>query len=392
MRIGIDCSNAIGERTGTGQYTFNLVSALSKIDKKNRYLLYPFFYYVFNNNYKEKAAELPNTDNFKIAFKKIPFPAVLLRRLWIEKISAGLKEFMLGKVDIVHSTTFCAPKFKNKKKRLVETIYDLTVLTHPECHQKHNVDHCLKGIRNAINYADALIAISEHTKNDLINYLNAPPELITVTPLAADPDYREITDSSVLGAVRKKCSLPQNFVLFVGSLEPRKNVRTLLKSYAALPENIKKEFSLVIAGASGWLNSDIPALVKELRIEDITVFPGFIDKGDLNALYSAASLFVYPSLYEGFGLPILEAMACGTPVITSNTSSMPEVAGDAARLIDPTDTDELASALEDILTDEAIRNKMRKKGLDRASLFSWEKCARETLAVYEKVYANPRRV
>lgn len=391
MKIGIDCSNAIGERTGTGQYTFNLVTALSKIDRNNRYVLYPFFYYVFDSNYKEKLAELPKKENFKVAFRNVPISAKFLRNFLVRQ-SERIKEYALGNVDIVHSTTFCAPKFRSPKKRMVETIYDLTFLTHPECHQKQNIDHCLKGTKNAIEYADALIAISEHTKSDLINYLNAPPDLITVTPLAADPDYRAITDSSMLDEVRNKYKLPRQFVLFVGSLEPRKNVKTLLKAYAALSAPVKKEFSLVIAGAKGWLNSDIPELVKELGIKDRTVFPGFIDMADMNALYSAASLFVYPSLYEGFGLPILESMACGTPVITSNTSSMPEVAGDAARLIDPTDTDELASALASILMDESCRKKMRQMGLERASLFSWEKCARETLAVYEKVYANPRRV
>src|SRR3972149_10010834 len=161
--------------------------------------------------------------------------------------------------------------------------------------------------------------------------------MMTVTHLAAGPEYHEIKDPPALDVVRKKYTLPRNYILFVGSLEPRKNVKTLLRSYASLSETVKREFSLVIAGAKGWLNSDIPGIVKELGIEKTTLFPGYIEKEDMSAVYSAASVFVFPSLYEGFGLPILEAFACGTPVITSNTSSMPEVAGDAAVLVDPAD-------------------------------------------------------
>ncbi|OGP12527.1 MAG: hypothetical protein A2052_00015 [Deltaproteobacteria bacterium GWA2_54_12] len=192
-------------------------------------------------------------------------------------------------------------------------------------------------------------------------------------------------DTSVLQRVRARYGLPAKFVLFIGSLEPRKNIKGLLRAYSCLPEKMQKEFPMVIAGGRGWLNSDIPGLVSELGIKDRVHFAGFINDEDLSAVYSMASLFVYPSLYEGFGLPILEAMACGTPVVTSKTSSMPEVAGDAAALIDPSDADELAFSMRQLLESDAKRAELVIKGFERAKMFSWEKCARETLAVYRRV-------
>jgi len=378
MRIGIDCSAAfLKDITGVGIYIYNLVHALSRVDTVNSYTLYPVFYNSFIGFEKK---DMPA--NFKIAHENSR--RLLSGVLWPALVPSGLKEAALGEVDIVHSNTFAGPVLK--KKKLVSTIYDATVFTHPECHSKGNVLRCRKGIEDSIRNARAIIAISEHTKKDLVERLNAPARMITVTHLAAGPEYHEIKDPSALEAVRKKYSLPHKYILFVGSLEPRKNVKTLLKGYASLSETVKREFSLVIAGAKGWLNSDIPGLVKELGIEQKTVFLGYIDKEDMSAVYSAASVFAYPSLYEGFGLPILEAFACGVPVITSNTSSMPEVAGDAAVLVDPLDAAALGAAMERILTDEAAQMDLRARGLERAALFSWERCARETIAVYEKVY------
>ena len=186
-------------------------------------------------------------------------------------------------------------------------------------------------------------------------------------------------------AARLKYSLPERYVLFVGSNEPRKNIKTLLAGYAALSEGLRKEFPLVIAGGRGWLNSEIPGVIKRLGIETSVRFAGYIGRNDMSAVYSGASVFAYPSLYEGFGLPILEAMSCGAPVITSNVSSMPEVAGDAARLVAPTDAEGLGEALGALLVDEGLRKEMRLKGLERGAMFSWDKCARETLALYRKV-------
>ncbi len=394
MKVAIDCSLAVGERGGVGQYSYNLVHALSRMDKSNSYIAYvlvPAVNYILRPG--SLNAGLPDSGDFKTVYKKIPVPYQLFRYFWLPGMPASLKEYMLGGLDadIIHSTTFCVPRFRDKRKKVVVTIYDVSVLTHPECHTKANISHCLKGIEDAVKYAHAIIAISNHTKEDLINYFKAPPELITVTHLAAGKDYHEVKDPEALASIKRKYGLPEDYILFVGSLEPRKNVKALIRAYSRLPEDLRKDFSLVIAGGKGWKNSDIPPLVKGLKIEDNIRFAGYIDSNDISGVYSGASLFAYPSLYEGFGLPILEAMSCGTPVITSDTSSMPEVAGDAARLIAPTNEDELADALKEVLEDKGLREEMRKKGLKQAAQFSWERCAKETLAVYRKVFENAQR-
>jgi glycosyltransferase involved in cell wall biosynthesis len=391
MTIGIDCSAVAGERSGLGQYAFNLVHALSEIDTANRYLLYILFPVTNYLLHRELVkVDLPDKANFRIFFRKIPVPYQLMRYLRVPGFSAKADEFMLGNLpaDIVHSTTFSVPRFRNRKKRLVVTIYDLTVLTHPEYHQKLNIRHCLEGIKDAVRYADRIIAISDHTKQDLMDHFRVPSDMIEVTPLAAGRNYRPVTDSRILDAARKKYGLPPRYVLFLGSLEPRKNVDALVQAYARLPEKLREEFSLVVAGARGWLNSEVHKAVEDLKIGSRVHFTGYVAEEDMSAVYSMSTVFVYPSFYEGFGLPVLEAMSCGAPVITSNTSSMPEVAGDAARLVSPKDIDEIAGALESVLEDEETRDRMRTRGLKRASGFSWEKCARQTLDIYQNVMAK----
>ncbi len=387
MKIAFDCSLVPGQRGGIGQYSLNLARALSRVDKVNDYTLYVLMTAARRARGGDKDLGLPEGGNFRVLVKTIPFPYQLFRYMRVPGMSRAFREYMLGDVDaqVVHSNTFCVPRFRDKSRKVVVTIYDASVATHPECHRRANVMHCLAGIKDAVKYADAIIAISKHTRDDLVRLFNAPPGLITVTHLAAGQEYHPVRDAGKLKAARKKYGLPEGgYVLFVGSLEPRKNVRTLLEAYAGIKESFKRDFPLVIAGGKGWMNSDIPGVVKDLKIEKHARFAGYIDSPDIAAVYSGASVFVYPSLYEGFGLPILEAMGCGTPVITSNTSSMPEVAGDAAVLVTPTDADALGGALEAVLGNDDARAEMGRKGLERAKMFSWEKCAKETLEVYRK--------
>lgn len=392
MRIAFDCSLVPGQRGGVGQYSYQLARAFSRVDADNTYTLFVLAHAGRKINVLKLG--LPDEGNFRVVVKKTPVPFQLMRFMrGLPVLKPHAREYMLGRIeaDIVHSNSFIVPEFKGSGKRVVVTVYDTSVMSHPECHRKFNIMHCVRGITEAVKRADAIIAISEHTKRDIIKYFNAPEDLITVTHLAAGPEYHEVRDPAALASVRARYDLPENYVLFVGSLEPRKNIKTLLKAYSVVPARLRKEFPLVIAGAKGWLNSDIPSLVEGLGIKESVRFTGYIDGHDISAVYSGASVFAYPSLYEGFGLPILEAMSCGAPVITSNTSSMPEVAGDAARLVDPLNAEELASALEAVLDNEGLRAEMKKKGLVRAASFSWDRCARETLEVYGKVAASPKR-
>lgn len=387
MRIGIDCSLVPGERVGIGQYSYQLVQALSRIDHENEYVLYPVFYYTFHPQYRRVA--WPQAANMRVAFRCIPRP--LLRVLRHSRAPGFTKEWLLGRVDVVHSVSFSVPRFRSGRKRLVATIHDLSFLTHPECHTRENIAHAINGTRAAVAWADALIAISQHTRQDLIELVGAPPDRVVVTYLAPNPLCRCETDPVVLASLRQRYRLPGDFILFVGSLEPRKNIVRLLAAYARLPATLRRDVHLVIAGGRGWLNDDIRPTVRNLGVAEQVHFLGYVPEAELPGLYSLATVFAYPSLYEGFGLPVLEAMQCGTPVLTSNVSALPEIAGEAAVLVTPTEVDDIAAGLTRLLEDTALRVELSARGLARARLFSWERCAQETLAVYRQVYRGERR-
>ncbi len=381
MRIGLDVSLVPGQTSGGGQYAYQLSRALAAIDHVNSYLLYPVFYYIVHPDFP--LADLPTAANMRVAHRWLP--PRLVHFLWRPDRSERFKELLLGDVDVVHSTTFCAPRFRRRRKRLVVTIYDLSFVTYPEFHLPANVEHCLHGTKLAIDRADALIAISESTRRELIDAMGAPPERIVVTPLASDPRLRRVSEPTRLAAVQRRYDLPERFVLFLGALEPRKNVVRLLEAFAALAATLRREFPLVVAGAQGWLNDPVREHARKLGLGESVRFPGYIDPGDVAALYSLATVFAYPSLWEGFGLPVLEAMACATPVLTSSVSSLPEVAGDAAVLVPPTDVDAIAAGLGRLLENGALRADLSERGRRRAAQFSWERCARDTLAVYRAV-------
>lgn len=375
MKIGIDISLTVGEKAGVGYYSANLVEALAKIDKKNQYLLYPFFYHIYHPSFKN--AVVPSQGNFHLHMKKIP--KKMIDRLWNSSIP---KKWLLGNVDILHSTTFCSPK--DHFGKLIVTIYDISFLTFPEYHTEANRMHCLKGTIDAIKYADKIIAISHHGKAELVKYFNIDPEKIVVTPLAVKEFFKPSREEEK-NQILFKYNIPQNYIFFLGSYEPRKNIIALIKAYSNLPESIKDKHPLVIAGGKGWLNADINALVK-LKSSTHIKHLGYVEEHDLPALYSAATIFIYPSFYEGFGLPVLEAMSCGTPVITSNTSSMPEIGGDAALYFDPTKTNQLEDLLLLLINNADLRENLRSKGLVQAKKYSWEKTAKETLRIYEEAY------
>ena len=379
MRIGLDVSLVPGQRVGGGQYAYQLASALARVDQENSYLLYAVFYYIAHPDHRRAA--LPMAPNVRVALRGLPPKAVPF--LWRTLRSDRLKEFLLGDADIVHSMTYCAPRLR--RRRLVVTIYDLTFVTHPEYHLPANVEHCLTGTRRAIERADALVTISEASRHDLLEHFKVDDDRIVVTHLAADPAVTRVTDALRREAVRRRYGLPERFVLFLGALEPRKNLVRLLEAFAALAPPVRQEFALVVAGAQGWLNHDVRERIEKLGVQDRVHLVGYVAPQDLAALYSLATVLAYPSLSEGFGLPVLEAMACGTPVLTSNAPALREVAGDAALLVPPSDVDAIASGLTRLLEDAPLRAELQARGARRAPLFSWDRCARETLAVYRRV-------
>jgi len=363
MRIGLDARLLYYQQAGIAQYTQRLLTALAEIDHQNNYVV------LQSRKDRRRLVSAPN-------FRRHP--------LWTpphhrgEQLTLPLELAPL-RLDVLHAPDFIPPLRRNC--RAVITVHDLAFLLFPGLLTAESQRYYGQ-IRRAVQSAEAIIAVSDSTRRDLIAHTAAPADKITVVYEAAGPAFQPVTDAATLAAVRQKYGLPQDFVLFVGTIEPRKNLATLLKAFQVSRFTFHA-LKLVIAGRQGWLFEEILAQARELG--PAVQFIGGVLPEDLPALYSAARLFVLPSLYEGFGLPVLEAMACGTPVVCSHASSLPEVAGDAALLVEPHDVDGLAAALQRALTDEALRGGMIERGLAQAARFSWEKAARETLAVYRAV-------
>jgi glycosyltransferase involved in cell wall biosynthesis len=237
----------------------------------------------------------------------------------------------------------------------------------------------------AARRAAAIITVSQLSKDDIVKHLRVDPGRIHVTHEAVSSFFRPVRDPGQTRSVRTKYGLDSKFILAIGSSDPRKNIETLVNAYALLPENLKAEYHLAIVWTASVLATSISEIIQDLGISQFVHFLFQVPNEDLVFLYNEASLFVFPSLYEGFGLPVLEAMACGTPVIAANTSSIPEVASDAALLVEARDTKGIAGTMAQVLSDTKLASEMVQKGLKRNALFSWEKCARETLMIYNRV-------
>jgi glycosyltransferase involved in cell wall biosynthesis len=294
------------------------------------------------------------------------------------------------RVDLLHALAFVTPLLSPCPS--VITVYDLSFLLYPESFKRFKRFYLGLFTRLSVRRARRIIAISKSTKHDVVRLLGVSPEKVDVVYCGIDQAFRPLPEDQV-ASFRSKRGLPERFILFVGTIEPRKNVTRLIEAYADLRFAIR-DLRLVIGGAKGWFYEDVFARVEELGLEGEVMFPGYIPVSELPLWYNAAELFVYPSLYEGFGLPPLEAMACGTPVVTANTSSLPEVVGEApgtgsqghsaGLTVDPLDVAGLAEAMRRVLGDEALRQEMRKRGLQRAKGFSWTKTAQETVQVYQR--------
>jgi glycosyltransferase involved in cell wall biosynthesis len=373
MKIAIDISLTMGENAGVSSYTRGLLEGLAAIDAENEYLLYSYL------DVLQPLLAVPRKANFSL--RTLQLGAEHWERVWL-RADLPPKE-ALEAADIIHSPFFNAPK--DHHGSLVVTIHDISFLLQPQFHTEANRLHCLQGTLNAALYADRIIAVSAQTKKDLMDYFAIPEDRIRVVHEASNKIYYPERNVECIQDTLQRLKIFHNFILFVGSLEPRKNLQTLLQAYATYVKHHAGPELLVVAGAQGWLNGDISRIVADLGLEERVKFLGYVKEADLRVLYSVAKLFVYPSFYEGFGLPPLEAMACGAPVITSNTSALPEVVGDAALLIDPHSSEALCQAMRTVLADGDMRSQMRRKSLDRAQLFSWERAARETLAVYQEV-------
>jgi glycosyltransferase involved in cell wall biosynthesis len=289
------------------------------------------------------------------------------------------------KIDIFHGTNFTYTPIARGKT--VITIHDLAYMKYPETTSERIYKHHSNWVPWSSRVCDRIIADSHQTKADIIELLGIPDEKINVIHLAADERFRPMPISEVQ-AILDKYRLPSKYILFVGTLEPRKNLLGLLKAYYALKQNSEYSEKLVIVGAKGWKYSSIFQWIRDNALLDDVIFTGFVDDGDLPALYNGATVFVLPSIYEGFGLPILEAMNCGIPVIASNRSSIPEVAGAAGILLDPEDYDVWAMEIQKMLTSLDHRKYYSALSLEQGKKFTWKRTAYETKQVYDKLLNN----
>jgi alpha-1,3-rhamnosyl/mannosyltransferase len=285
-------------------------------------------------------------------------------------------------LDLVHSTDHLIPKLR--KIPVVATLMDAIPLSHPEW-----VTYKYRALKNALwrkssHWAEHIITISEYSKSEIVTHFGVSEKKITVIPLAVDQRWFSVVSAQVRDEVSKRLQLPKSYYLFVGTLQPRKNIRRVIEAHQSLPCAIRAENPLIIVGREGW-DSDVVDGLKARSYGDNIRWLQYINISDLYVVVSLATGLVFPSLHEGFGLPVLEAMAAGTPVVTSNNTSLPEVAGDAALLIDPLDVTAISDAMLQIVEDELLASELKIKGGARARQFTWERCAEETIEVYKTV-------
>jgi len=369
MRIAIDYTPALRQGAGIGRYTRGLVDALAGLDRQNEYTL-------FCAGQKPERTDWPA--NFNVQASNLP--AQWLTVGWHRLHLPVPVERLIGACDIFHSPDFTLPPLKGA--RGVVTVHDLSFLRVPQCADPALRAFLEKAVPRAADQAQRVLADSESTRRDLIELLNVPAEKISVVPGGVEPRFRPVRDTVRLAGVRKRYNLPQWFILSLGTLEPRKNFSRLISAYAQLRRQTGLPHSLVIAGGKGWLYQEIFDQVTREGLSEFVHFPGFVADEDLPALYTLADLFAFPSLYEGFGMPPLEAMACGTPVVASNNSSLPEAVGAAALLVDAEDVEGLADAMARVLGSAVLQTRLADLGRAQAARFTWQSAAQKLLEAY----------
>lgn len=373
--ILIDGRPLLNQRAGIGRYTYQLIRALFDEETFNRIYLYGLKDCGRYTRIRDKSA-LEDIEKLSGNANKLktPFPFRKATRLLTTLIDHMRKQ---PQINVSIWTDFLGAVISSSKT--IITIPDMAHYYYPQYTWPGHDSDLKEHLKDHAHKADLVLCISENTKKDVINILGIPENKVWVTYMGVSEEFRLYQDKDVIDDLRIRFSLPERFILFVGTVEPRKNLNRLIEAYHILYSKNKIKYPLVIVGGKGWKNEPLYQRVKELKIEDKLIFTGYVSDSDLPLFYNAATVFVYPSLYEGFGIPVIEAMACGVPVVTSNVSSLPEVAGDAAILVNPEDPEEIASAIHKIVTDKVLYESLREKGFSQASKFTWAACAKKTL-------------
>lgn len=365
MNIGIDGSRiTTADRTGVDGYTYNLINSLGKVDNQNKYIIY------FN--------KIPQY--FDISHPSIVTRYIPLTRFWTQIRLAF--ECLIKPPEILFVPAHTIPVIRRPKVKTIVTIHDLGAEFLAEYHQFPQKIYLNWSTKYVAKNATHIIAVSENTKKDLIKQFKVNPKRISIVHEAVNTDIFYPRNNTEIENVRKEFGLTKPYLLFVGTIQPRKNLLALIKAFSKIKN---KNIDLVLAGKPGWLCEEIYQAPEKFGVENRVKFLGYVPEEKLPALYSGAQIFTFPSLYEGFGLPLLEAMATGLPVLTSNSSAMPEVSGGNALLVNPKKIESISSGLNYLLSSPLKRQKLRKNGFEWVKNFTWEKTALETIAVFEKV-------
>lgn len=377
MRIGIDCRTILdpehGEVAGVGHYTYHLIDKLLDIDKDNKYVLF------FDRRVGD--ASFFKHKNSEIKF----FPFIEYKSFLPVAYSHFLAAAFVSreKLDVFHAPACTIPLTYTKNS--VVTIHDMAIYYRPDWFPKQ-IFATRVVVPQSIKKARKIIAVSDYTKQDVIKFMKVPEEKVVVVYNGVDSKVRikkRVNDKKIL---TEKFGIKRKFIIFIGTIQPRKNVMGLVRAFNKLRgTEVFDNYQLVIAGKKGWNYKDIFKSIRELGLTKKVIFTGYVTLEDKKLLLAKASLFVFPSFYEGFGLSILEAQQAGTPVVTSNMTSMLEVAGDGAVLVDPYDIGLISKAIKKILSELEFKSELIRKGYENVKKFSWEKCARETLGIYQDV-------
>jgi len=365
-RIGIDITTLMDEHySGVSEYTFHLVNEFLRLDKVNQYKLY-------YNSGRDISARLPVWKEKNVTVVGTRYPNKIFNYVLQKFFHWPQADRLLGGVEVYWSPHINFLSLSKTPHKFL-TIHDLSFLRYPEFfNRRKNFWHQLINVQRLVNKFDHLIAVSQNTKTDIVELLGVAPEKVSVIHSGIDNSYFPVIDIEGLERVKCRYQLPEKFILYLGNVEPRKNLGGLIRAYNELRDS-RSDLSavkLVIAGATGWKIGDIFKELLNSKYQEDIVFLGYVDKADKPAIYSLAAVFAYPSFYEGFGFPPLEAMACGTPVVTSNISSLPEIVGSAALTVDPHNVGAIANALGQILTDKELAQRLRQEGFKQVKQFN----------------------
>jgi glycosyltransferase involved in cell wall biosynthesis len=360
MRIGFDITSLSVPQSGVGTYTANLYEQLRQRETDE---VLPLSHY-------PDSYRWPNGNH----------PLRMNRTLWMQAVlPAHLRRI---RPDVAHFTNSTAPFYAPCP--VILTIHDMTLWLLPQHHPARRLITMRPIVPLVARRAAAVITVSESAKADVVNILGLPPERVHVIYEAPAHNFHPMEDRTILDAARQKYSLAERFLLYVGTIEPRKNLVRLLEAFAILRQSDGVDHALVLVGSRGWKDAGVYEAIERLRLQDHVHFLSFIPIDDLVAVYNLADALVFPSLYEGFGLPVIEAMACGTPVITSPNGSLREVAGNAAEFVEPTDVESIRDGIRRVLSDSAYHTKLRDLGLAQAACFNWARVAEQTFEVYQQ--------